>query len=34
MKTPFLISQILVLSDLSYELFKLFLTELKFLDIN
>ena len=29
---PSLICQILVLSDLSYELFELFVTELKFLD--
>ena len=33
-QTPSLICQILVLSDLSYELFELFVTELKFLDRN
>ena len=33
-QAPYLIFQILVLSDLSFELFKLFVTELKFLDRN
>ena len=31
---PSLIFQILVLSDMSYELFELFVTDLKFLDRN